>query len=528
MKPRWAFSILVAAIVGLPAFAVQVTESFTSRQQFSSGSAVWNQALGQVHPSIKVTGYTGAATPDTRVDVGDGSDGAFIQSRYSEFSVNGNTSGNIIRLDLTSPRTLNVTEFILEAGWFLEPVGNNYLIIRSQSDVKVRGEIWCHGQNGSVNVGAVGGTGGQGRCGGGAGGDGGSQPGLVGGTGVGPTTLPVTGGMGGFGNAGGAGGDAGGGGGWSLVTAPDAGTGFTGGIMPGKPGTSVSDPEFDFYAGGGGGGGGGAGSTSAGAGGGGGGGVVVIHTARDFELGHPITPNIGFIYAGGGDGADGSGNGGDGAGGGGGSVQVFAGGTIRMYNANGGLASSYALRGRNVGASGGAGGRNWYTSVAYTGSGFYDPGEEGPVIPGNYAVYEQTQQSVESRSYDLLNTLSEVQSITTSPTSADFGLQWKGSSDDFASDDTGWTTSVAVLSQKRFIKFRFLVTSSSATAPTYLDSVTIDYVPGTRGKFDFKAEAGCGSVGGGGSGGGGSPVNGLWLLLPLFLLFSLRVRFARK
>lgn len=501
--------------------AAQVSEAFSSRAQMVSATAIWNQALGVVHPTLKVTGYTGGATPDVAVNVGDGSHGAFVQSRYTSFSVNGDTTGNIIQLDTTVYPELKVTEFVLESGWTLVPVGGNPLVIRSLSDVKIRGEIWCHGQDGSASSGATGGAGGSGRCGGAAGGAGGNT-GLSGIDG-GDSTAPVTGGLGGTANGGGAGIGGGGGGAWNLTSLAGNGPGFTG--VPGsggERGTSSSDPEFDTLAAGAGGGGGGAGSAGAGGGGGGGGGLVIIHAVRDFELGSSTDPNVGYIFASGGNGADSAGNGGGGGGGGGGSVQIFAGGVIRMYNVNTGMAAGRALGGQNpapnVAASGGSG-RNWYTSVSFSGGGFYDPAEEAPVIPGDFAEFSTAAQTVESGSYDLLNTLADVTSITTTPASADFALQWKGSSDNFASDDTGWSSSTAVLAQKRYVKFRFTVTNSSATAPTFLDAVTVSYAPGTRELFDFKSAAGCGAVNG-----GGSPWNLLWIFWPMLLMLAYRFR----
>ncbi len=510
------FSFLMCWSAG----AAEVRENFTTLDQFAGGTAVWNQALGVVHSKLRVLNYTGAAPPPVEVDVGDGSDGAFIQSRYSRFSQNGDLTGNIIRLNTLVHPELNVTNFILEDGWFLEPFGNNPLVIRSLSDVIVRGEIWCHGHPGQVPVGAVGGIAGESRCGGARGGDGGGTG--IDGSDGGNSTAPVTGGRGGTANGGGAGMGGGGGGSWNLTSLAGHGPGSTGvAASPGVRGSSNSDPEFDILgsgAGGAGGGGGGSGSTGPGGGGGGGGGVVIIHTVRDFELGSSGNPLIGFIYASGGDGADSTGNGGGGAGGGGGSVQVFAGGTIRMYS-NSGPGGGQALGGRNpapnVAAAGGIG-RNWYTSVAYSGVGFYDPSEEAPVLPGDNVKFAVAPQFVESGSYDLLNTLAEVTAVTTSPASGDFSLEWRGSSDDFSSDDTGWSTSLAVLNSKRFVKFRFTVTTSVATVPVFLESIIITYAPGTRQEFEFKSAAGCARVGSGGS----SPWNLAFLILPLILLVA--------
>lgn len=490
------------------AVAESVTEEFTSRTHLASATAVWNQALGTVHPTLRVTNYTAASPPPVDMSVGDGSDGAFVESRYSEFSMNGDVSGNVIRLDLSTHSELKVTEFYLAEGWVLEPVGSQPLIIRSLSTVKILGEIWCHGHDGSASSGASGGAGGAGRCGGAAGGAGGDT-GADGANG-GDSTSPVTGGKGGN-FTGGASVGGGGGGSWNVTSLPGNGQNFSGTPGdPGEKGTSSSDPEFDTVAGGAGGGGGGAGTAGAGGGGGGGGGAVIIHAVGDFELGSSTNSNIGYIYASGGNGADSAGNGGPGAGGGGGSVQVFSGGTIRIYNTNSGLAASQAVGGRNpaptVGASGGIG-RSWFSSIAYSGAGFYDPAEESPVVPGNNVKYNTSSQQVVSTSYDLHSTLAEVLSVSTSPTSSDFLLEWAGSTDNFSSDDTGFTTSVAALNGKRYVKFRFTITTTAATSPTTLDAVTIRYAPGTRDEFAFKAAAGCGRVD------QGNPWNLLWLVL---------------
>jgi len=513
----------------LNARAAEVTESFTSRSQLAGGTAIWNQTLGVVHSTIVVNGYTGGATPDITLNVGDGSDGAFIPSRYAEFSDNGDISGNIIRINTNIYPVLNVTYFLLEDDWFLEPVGDNPLFIRSLSDVVVRGEIWCHGKDGSASSGGAGGAGGEGRCGGADGGSGGDagQPGADGGD----AAAPVTGGAGGSANGAGAGLGGGGAGSWNTANPPGDAPTFansTGGQDPGERGDSNNDPEFDIigtggaWATGAGGGGGGSGNAGAGGGGGGGGGMVIIHTVRDFELGSSTDNTIGFIFAQGGDGADSAGNGGPGAGGGGGSVQVFAGNRIRMYNNSG--ASGRAVGGLNPGAAAGGSGRNFYTSRIFNGPGFYFPGENAPVVAGDYAKYSTASEYVESGVYDLRNTLADVTSVLPSPASGDFTLSWRGSSDGFASDDTGWTTSLAALSGKRYVRFRFAVQNSVALTPVYLDSITFTYTPGTRAEFEFKSAAGCARVDGIRGGGAGS-----WLLLlPLMVLVLTRLYLGRS
>lgn len=517
----------VLLLIGLHAHAAQLAETFSTTTQKSAGTAIWNTALGAIHPSLYVTGYTGGVTPNVAMNIGDGRDGAFVRSRYAEFSQNGDLSGNIIRL---SSSELNVTYFELEDGWFLEPVNNTALTIRSLTDVKIIGQIWCHGRNGSPDDGAGGGgAGGAGRCGGAAGGDGGDtgQPGQDGLD----STAPVTGGAGGSANGAGAGQDGGGGGAWNdnNLSLPENAPGFTnptGGQDPGERGAVFNDPEFDdVVAGGAGGGGGGAGSTAAGGGGGGGGGVVIIHAGRNVDLGWASDPMDGFIYASGGSGGNSTGNGGDGAGGGGGSVQIFAAGTLTIHN-NSGVGASQAVGGTGT-ARGGAG-RNWLTGTSYVATGgFYDPLENSPVVPGDYVKYSTDPEYIETKSYDLGNTRSEVTAVTMSPASADFTLQWRGSNDDFASDDTGWSTNLAVLSQKRFIKFRFTIDSSSATAPTMLDSITLEYTPGRITRFEFESAAGCGRVSGSG---GASTRSATWLLLlgAAGLLWRLRRRRKRN
>lgn len=515
-------------LLSFTARAAEVTETFSTRDKMiSGGTAIWNHALGVVHSTLVVNGYTGAATPDTAVDVGDGSDGAFIPARYAEFD-EGDPTDNIILLNTNRFPVLQVTTFLLEENWILEPTGDNPLRIRSLSDVIIRGEIWCHGHDGEPPSGATGGGGGEGRCGGADGGDGGDtgQPGQDGDD----SAAPVTGGAGGSANGGGAGMGGGGGGSWNTANAPGDGPTFvnlTGGQDPGERGTSNNDPEFDIitlgglWAAGAGGGGGGAGSTGPGGGGGGGGGMVIIHTVRDFEIGSATDNTIGFIYAHGGDGADSTGNGGGGAGGGGGSVQVFAGGFLRMYS-NSGLAAGQAVGGRNPApnaAAAGGSGRNWWTSRFYSGLGFIDPAENLPVIPGDFAKFSTASESVESGIYDLANTLADVTAVAPSPASGDFTILFRGSNDGFASDDTGWTSSLAALSSKRYVRFHFTVRNSVATSPVLLDSLTFVYTPGTRGEFEFKSAAGCFRVDD--SRGGGS--NGSWLLLfPVILLLRIR------
>lgn len=496
MEMRFYFLIL-ALVFALPLRAAEVLETFATLDDFASGEAVWNQALGKVHPSLQVVNYKAGATP-LDYSVGDGSHGSFDTSTYAQFSVNGDISGNKIRFDLSRYPILKVTSFQLAAGWVLEPVGDAPLIIYSLSDVRIEGEIWCHGSDGGNAVGATAGSGGSGRCGGKNGGNGGSVSGH--GSNGTDSTGGVTGGIGGR-FTGGLAVGGGGGGSWNRSTL--AGDGPN--AQPadgGQAGISVSDPEFLTITGGGAGGAGGSGTAAAaGAGGGAGGGTVIIHAVGNVSIGTSPTSVTGFIYANGGKGGDSNVAGGPGGGGGGGSVQIFSGDTVHMYNQDG-VGASQALQGddgtNSAAAGGGFGGpgRSWVASVDYQnhGAGTYNPTEEFPVVPNNNTTaFTSTTQSVITKSIDLASTLATIDSVTVSPTSSDFQVQLRGSIDDFQSDDTGWTSDYALVANKRFVKMKFSITTSTPAAPTMLDQVSVQFTRGERKEFDLKS-TGCGFI----------------------------------
>ncbi len=501
---------------GTSAHAAVVSEDFSTRARYlAGGTAVWNQALGTVHPTLEATGFSGVAVEP--LIVGDGSDGAFTPGRYEHFDRDGVITGGVIEIDTDVFDELQVTTFLLEDGYRIETVGGDPLIIRSLSDVIIRGEIWCHGHS------AVGATPGEGRCGGKRGGAG-VAAGLQGNDGE-DSTAPVTGGYGGAAGAGARGG--GGGGSWNTTSPAANGPGFvnTGAVDdPGEGGASSSDPRFTVHAGGAGGGAGGGGTTGMTGAGGGGGGVVIIHAVRNFELGSSSDSTIGFIFANGGDGGDPTGDGGTGAGGGGGGVQVLVGGQITIYS-NTAVAGAQAVGGRNqaplVGAAGGPG-RNWFSAVAagFNGPGFYDPSEELPFAAGD-VVYVSTAQSVTSTALDLSSTQAEVVSVLPSPANANFSLSFAGSSDGFVTDNTGWTTDVTLLRGKRYVRFK-ADTTAFVGAPVQLDAVNVTYVPGTIDQFDFKA-AGCGRVSDGGDADFRNKWPVLFLIVPLLLLVGIRI-----
>jgi hypothetical protein len=515
---------LLILFVSMSVSAAELSEDFSSLSDFVSGTAIWNQALGKIHSTLQVVNYddgtTGNPVPPTpiAVDVGDGSHGVFDVSTYSRFSVGGDVSGNKIRFDTSAYPILKVTSFHLAPGWVLEPVGANPLIIYSLSTISIEGEIWCQGNIGGTPLGSIPGAGGRGRCGGGDGGDGGS--GATGNDGITPNAS-IGSGKGGTS----AGMSGGGGGSWSnAFPATASGNG-------GVAGTSASDPTFTNHDGGAGGGGGSANGADAGAGGGGGGGTVILHAVGDITIGTAPSSLTGFIYVQGGDGGSTTGTGGAGGGGGAGGIQLFSGAMINIYNSDDPITPTVpagnARRGNGgkIGAalSGGLGaaGRNWFSSVNYNtvGTGFYEPVEESPLLPGN-VEYNSVAQHVVTRSFDIHSSFPEYASITTTPVSNDFLIEVAGSSDDFVSDDTGFTTNFSLLKNKRYVKFRASITTSNVNTPDMLDMVTITYTPHQRENFEMKA-AGCGRVGG--SSGGGPAV-----LLPLFAVLLSLIYLRRK
>src|SRR5665213_209398 len=125
-----SFLLFLAFSFSAASQATVISETFDSRADLASGTAVWNQALGMVHPTLQVMNYKASFTPKV-ISVGDGSDGPFDNTTYASFSAGGDVSGNIIRIDTTIHPVLQVTHFILDAGWAIEPVGNQPLIIES-------------------------------------------------------------------------------------------------------------------------------------------------------------------------------------------------------------------------------------------------------------------------------------------------------------------------------------------------------------------------------------------------------------
>ncbi|MCB0377914.1 MAG: hypothetical protein KDD33_05420 [Bdellovibrionales bacterium] len=520
-----AFSFLFIFVKDL--MAAQVSEDFSTRSRYASGTAVWNQALGVVHPTLHTINYKGGFTP-IPVDVGNGQHGSFELATYLSFDHDADTTGNIISLDTSTFPILQVTSFKLDAGWTLRPIGNNPLIIYSLSDVVIEGTIDCSGGNGGNAIGAAPGSGGVALCGGGHGGSGGVVNGA--GTNGANVHATVTGGI--AGNAATPAMGGGGGGSWNTTSAAGNGPNAAGGF--GLAGNSATDPEFTIIAGGAGGGGGGGNATDAGGGGGAGGGVVVIHAVRDFILGQAPASAFGSIDVSGGNGGSSNVNGGPGGGGGGGSVLVFVGNDIEIYNTDGGGASraNIGTGGTNTvpatGASGGVG-RSWFSSEQYnlSGTGFYTPAEQ-TISPGK-VEFVATTQDVVSQPFDLSTNQVTLNSFILSPTSTDFTLEFAGSDDDFTGDDTGYTTDPSLIVDKRFVRFKVTVTASNLNDPDMITQVVLNYTDNSGGgnanlnvdQFDFQS-AGCARV----DSRGASPPRGgiVFLLLPLFVSLALGLK----
>jgi hypothetical protein len=305
------------------------------------------------------------------------------------------------------------------------------------------------------------------------------------------------------------------------------------GANGGAKGQSQSDPEFQTLLGGAGGGGGGGTDSTAGAGGGGGGGTVIIHSVGDVEIGTAPTSTTGFIYAYGGQGGNTTSTAaGPGGGGGGGSIKIFSGGTINLFTADltavPPLVASQAQGGAgggNPGAAGanGADGRSWFASVDYntTGTGSYYPSEELPVLANNNTVeFTAATEFVNTATIDLESTLASIDSFTLSPASNDFTWKMRASADNFIFDDTGWTTDLSQVANKRYLQIQFQINTSNVSNPTMLDAAHLIFTPGKRKNFEFKT-SGCGSMGDRGPS-SRTPLSLFFILLPLFLILGLR------
>lgn len=491
----------VGILCGVNANAGSVTESFESTSRKQVSTLVWNIGLGRLHPTMIINNAV-TNTPTTfdyDLDFGDGRHGVFDSTTYQNFDSNTATA-NIVELNTDTYFPLQVTNFRLPAGITLRPTGSNPLIIRSLQDVIIEAtaSIDCSGENGSPTRQPATSTssGGTGHCGGGRGGDGGRHTGVA--FVAAERGYPQSGATNALGGGPGAA-EAGGGGGGSLFNNSPAGSGFNnaGGAVGATAGTNLDDQEFTRFLGSAGGGGGGAAvaslaTDSTGSGGGAGGGAVFIFAYQDFT-------NQGSISVRGGNGGIDTGGttlGGLGGGGGGGTVVLIAG---RNYVNDGSVLSNPGTGGTragNIGKGGdGAEARAWYTDSDGTLGG--STAEEKSNILATYSDSDYNIGMLEATTLaiDLANTRPTIDSITLSSTVAGGGsisTSVAGSSDGFAGDDTGWQpiTSLSSVSKKRYIKFQFQITNASASTPTYIDAVTVNFSETTQNEFTFGAACG--------------------------------------
>lgn len=467
-------------------YAESFSENFSTTTRLNSASAVWNLASQTLHPTPQVTGWrvNGGDTPtNTIIEVGDGSHGAFGPTTYTNF---GTLTNGTLFVNAAQFPALRVTSFELAENDTLVAVGGP-LVIYSQSTVSISGTIQCSGTD------AQGQNAGQGRCGGGNGGDGGAA--ASSGTDGFPRSGSVRGGLGGsyLGVASG----SGGGGGGSF--APSNGSAGVDSNSPptnlgGTGGTSTIDHAFTGLGSSGGGGGGSGSNSESGGGGGGAGGTVVIHAVGDITL-----AATGSILARGGSGAAAN-SGGGGGGGAGGSVKILTPARITLapagtpINVAGGASGTPAVGTAGAGGSG-IYGRTWLLASTFSGSG----SESHPTLLSSIGTLEYTtgvSQTAESKSYDTGSNFPVFQSITSTPSSSEVSFEVAASSDDFATDDSGWISAslLASLQNRRFIKFRVAITNSNATAPTTLSLITLNFALERQKEFSFTSTSSCGSV----------------------------------
>ena len=511
----------------LQAQALSITDSFTSRVYFGSSTIVWNQSLGELHPTVFIEDWDDGTVKDTDFSVGDGSHGSFTSATdYANFSDGGDVSGQIIRINTDTYSNLQFTNFNLQSGWTIQPTGSNPLIIRSLAGMTIDGDIDCSGGDGSdatsdeTEVIA----GGISRCGSGAGG---SSENI--GTAGGPS---VTGG--GAGGTGGVtGGIGGGGGGGYSVTLGDAGEdpNVGGADDGGVLGTRFLDDGFDDDVDGSGSGGGGGSrfddagdpaNHSSGAGGGAGGGSVQLYAMQDVNIGATSTISV---NGGAGGNVGGTLKAGAGGGGAGGSVLVFTkgdiavAGTVTALGGSGGASPSVANGGD------GSTGRTWLVGE------FGDPVVTGTLNPTSNlsnrgdSRYRTGAFTATSSAIDMGNTgpTPTAISFTDDLQGGTVGLQvaFGETADDPALSSFAAPATYLNAQQERFVKYQFTVNSVSDTTPTRVLDLTFTFDGRKETDFDFTSA--CGRV---------SPPNGsseiffLLFLLPLVAVSLFRFRFT--
>jgi hypothetical protein len=539
---------LITLLLHTSAYALTVTESFNSAaRKDSDGGMVWNLSRGELHPPLVIIGWDdGGGAQDTSFDVGNGSDGAFIESRYALFDSDGVISGGVIVIDTDEFQNLQFTSFNLLNGYTIRPTGSRPLVIRVQSNVIIAGDIDCSGADGASGVANINTLrlGGSGRCGGG---DGGSSvlPGFA------PTAdnKGASGGVGVTGGDGGpirlASGGQGGGGGASFIKPngggadkpdPTDGDDSLGGVG-GAVGNINRDDAFviDIDGAGSGGGGGSAfdhagdvPSHSSGAGGGGGGGNIRIYAVDDITV-----AATGSVSANGGSGGSVGGGlkGGGGGGGAGGSILMFAGSDIVL---DGPVTAAAGSGGSTAGGDGGNGswGRTWIVdNDGAAGGGVFEDPERELNVPGDARYETGVTYTVTSKAVDLGNTLP---TLTAAPIAISnlggstlvYELAFSDSTSLASLAGFALSTTYVGAQLKRYSRFQIQIDNLDSVNPVRITGLSFVFDGVEQTEFDFVT--GCGRVSGAsGSGGAGmGNMSGLLFALPIMLLFCLRFRYA--
>lgn len=486
-------------------FAFVYTESFEHNETLHSTQMVWNVKEGVLHAPLLITGWNDQGTPGTTsLNIGKGIHGAFNLNSYSQFSENGDISGNVIRLNTDTYETLEVTEFVLESGWTLQPTGTKPLVIKSLSSVVISGTIQCSGENGNdINADkSVAVSGGSGRCGGG---DGGSS--IVAGASRQVENNGVSGGASVSGGIAGDPDDGNGGGGGGGYIKPFAVLGdkpdpTDGAGVGGARGSFQRDDSFTIAALGAG-SGGGAGSAyngadivnhSSGGGGGAGGGVVHITAKGDITV-----SASGAIYVNGGAGGGSATTlkGGAGGGGAGGSVFIA---TVGDIITDGIIKAERGAGGTSNGNNGGDGswGRTWVIEKdGFASGGVAEDPQTQLNVPGQVRYQTGTTYTTLTKAIDLYNSKPIFKSLTESISNQGGATLTVTVAQSDSDDISGFVTydSLASLSDqelKRYIQFKIELDNTSSSNSVTLNSLSLTYDGNVQNDFEFVA--GCGLI----------------------------------
>lgn len=501
------FFVVIA--ISTPTWARVITEDFSgSTRVASTSTGVWNLVLKRLHvPFIVDRTAGGGENENDNVPIGTAKHGEFSAATYANFDVNLSDAATSITLDTGT--LYEFTTFTLESGTTLYGHGSKALQIRVHGNVLIKGRIDLRGgAGGSITTDTASNpSGGSACCGGGAGGRGGGNAASASdGTSANSTNT-------GLGRAGAAssssGNGSGGGGGGGFESAPSAATaGGTpaGGGSGGAEGSSYGDVYLTTLLGGSGGGGGaaytlGGVNNSSGGGGAGGGGAIQISAGGNIQ----ITSTGEVLAKGGAGGGTSSGSllAGCGGGGAGGAIVLMAAG---QYNNEGKVNADRSSGGS--GSSGGAGGngavgRTWLVdSRDFTTWPSLPPGAEETPSPNmsefGRIYYSKTSYVVESDLYDTKNSSPSYDRLETDevkPSGSSIGYELAGSSDQFASDTTGFVSSsqISQLNGKRYFKFRVTMQSANRESTPEVRAIRLHIIDHVQYKFLFET-SGCARI----------------------------------